>query len=89
MKMPGVNRQHADITVEDNVLSVSGRIDFTKYEKRQPVYTEYNIGNYLRSFNLSSNNFDEHKISAEMKDGVLTLALPKAERAKSRRIQLK
>jgi HSP20 family protein len=89
MEMPGVNREHADITVEDNVLNVAGRIDFSKYEKMQPLYTEYNVGHYRRSFNLSPNSFDEHKISAEMKDGVLTLTLPKVERAKSRRIPLK
>jgi HSP20 family molecular chaperone IbpA len=89
MEMPGVDREHADIRVADDVLSVAGRIDFSKYEKMQTVYTEYNVGHYRRSFNLSPNNFDEHKISAEMKDGVLTLTLPKAERIKSRRIPLK
>jgi HSP20 family molecular chaperone IbpA len=89
MEMPGVNREHADITVKDNALSVAGRIDFSKYEKLQPLYTEYNVGYYQRSFNLSPNSFDEHKIGAEMKDGVLTLTLPKAERVKSRRIPLK
>jgi HSP20 family protein len=89
MEMPGVNREHADITVEDNVLNVAGLIDFSKYEKMQPLHTEYNVGHYRRSFNLSPNSFDEHKISAELKDGVLTLTLPKVERAKSRRIPLK
>jgi HSP20 family protein len=89
MEMPGVDREHADIAVEDNVLSVAGRIDFSKYEKMQPVYTEYNVGYYRRSFNLSPNSFDEHEISAEMKEGVLTLRLPKAERAKSRKIPLR
>jgi HSP20 family protein len=89
MEMPGVNREHADITVEDDVLSVAGRIDFSKYEKMQPVYSEYNIGHYRRSFDLAPNSFDEHKITAEMKDGVLTLTLPKAERVKPRKIPLK
>jgi HSP20 family protein len=89
MEMPGVTRDHADITVEDDVLSVAGRIDFSKYEKLQPVYTEYNVGHYRRSFNLTPNSFDEHRISAEMKDGVLTLTLPKAERVKLRKIPLK
>jgi HSP20 family protein len=89
MEMPGVNREHADIRVEDDVLSVTGRIDFSKYENLQPVYTEYNVGHYRRSFNLDPNSFDEHGISAEMKDGVLTLTLPKADRVKPRRIPLK
>jgi HSP20 family molecular chaperone IbpA len=89
MEMPGVDNEHADITLEDDVLSVAGRIDFSKYEKLQPVYTEYNIGYYRRSFSLSPSSIDEHRISADMKDGVLTLTLPKAERVKPRRIQLK
>src|SRR6516225_10107995 len=80
MEMPGVNREHADITVEDDILSVAGRIDFSRYEKLQPVYTEYNVGYYRRSFSLSPSSIDEHRISADMKDGVLTLTLPKAER---------
>jgi HSP20 family protein len=88
MEMPGVNREHTEITVEDDVLSVAGRIDFSRYENLQPVYTEYNVGHYRRSFNLSPNSFDEHRISAEMKDGVLSLTLPTAEPVKPRRIPL-
>ena len=89
MELPGVDREHTEITVEDNVLSVSGRIDFSKYEKLQPVYTEYNIGHFRRTFSLAPSSIDEQKISADMKDGVLTLTLPKAERIKPRRIQLR
>ena len=44
MELPGVARKNADIAIEDNVLTVMGRIDFSRYEKLQPVYTEYNIG---------------------------------------------
>lgn len=89
MELPGVDRERAEITVEDNVLSVSGRIDFSKYDKLQPVYTEYNIGHYRRTFSLAPSSIDEQRISADMKDGVLTLTLPKAERIKPRRIQLR
>ena len=88
MELPGVDREHAEITVEDNVLSVSGRIDFSKYDKLQAVYTEYNIGHYWRTFSLSPNSIDEQRIRADMKDGVLTLTLPKAEQTKPRRIRL-
>jgi HSP20 family protein len=85
MEMPGVSKEAVDINIEDRVLTVQGRIDFGKYEQMQPVYTEYNIGNFSRSFSLS-NSIDQDKIRADMQDGVLTLTLPKAEEAKPRKI---
>ena len=56
-------------------------------EGLQPVYTEYNIGHYVRSFQISS-KLEQGKISAELKDGVMTLVLPKAEKAKPRKINV-
>ena len=87
LEMPGVDKKNVQVSVEDGVLSVEGRIDFSKYEGMQPVYTEYNIGHYRRGFSLS-NKINQNKISAEMKDGVLTLVLPKADEAKPRKITI-
>jgi HSP20 family protein len=85
LEMPGVGKSNVDINVEAGVLHIDGRLDFSKYEGMQPVYTEYNIGHYRRSFTLS-NKIDQSRIGAEMRDGVLTVTLPKAEQAKPRRI---
>ena len=85
LEMPGVSRDRVEVRVENDVLSIEGRIDFAAYENLRPVYTEYNIGNYTRTFQLSS-KIEQERISAALKDGVMTLVLPKAEKAKPRRI---
>ena len=87
MELPGVERQAVDVNVENNVLRVQGRIDSSKYEGLEPLYTEYNVGHFTRTFTLS-NKIDQQQISAQLDDGVLTLTLRKAKEALPRRIAI-
>jgi HSP20 family protein len=85
LEMPGVRKDNVEVGVENDIVTIEGRIDYSKYENMVPVYTEYNVGNYVRSFQLSS-KIEQSRISAVLKDGVMTLVMPKAEKAKPRRI---
>jgi HSP20 family molecular chaperone IbpA len=87
MEMAGVEKKDLSVALENDVLRVEGRIDFSRYEGMEPVYTEYNVGPYARSFALSS-KIDQEKISAQLEDGVLTLTLPKAKQVEPRRIAI-
>ena len=87
MEMPGVEREGVNIALEDDVLRVEGKIDFSKYEGMEPVYTEFNVGHYTRSFALSG-KIDREGIGAQLEDGVLVLTLPKAREAQPRRIAI-
>lgn len=85
--MPGVDEQSLNVHLDNNVLTIEGQVDVREYEDLMPAYTEYNVGNYVRRFTLS-NDVDSDRIVARMKNGVLSLEIPKAERAKPRRIQI-
>ena len=54
LEMPGVGKNSVEVSVENNLLTIVGRIDFANYEGLRPLYTEYNIGHYSRSFRLSN-----------------------------------
>ena len=87
MEMPGVEQGDLNILLESNVLRVEGQIDFSKYDGMEPVYAEYNVGPYARSFTLNG-KFDQENISAQLDDGVLTLTLPKSKEVQPRRIPI-
>ncbi|MDH3280890.1 MAG: Hsp20/alpha crystallin family protein [Gammaproteobacteria bacterium] len=87
MEMPGVDRNHIDVRLEKNVLTVTGNVDFSKYEGMEPVYTEYNVGHYTRVFTVSS-QIDQDAITATINDGVLEVKLPKHKEYEARQIQI-
>ena len=87
MEVPGVDRSNIDVKVENDELRVEARIDFSKYEGMEPLYTEYNIGHFARTFSLS-HMIDQQTIGATLSDGVLTLTLKKVQQAQPRRIEI-
>lgn len=81
--MPGVSSENVELTVEKGTLTVTGKAD--PEEQGTAVYRETHIGDYQRVFTLSD-DADIEGIGAEMKAGVLTVSIPKAEKAKPKRI---
>lgn len=85
--MPGVKAESLDIQFENNQLVIYGRA-CPRYEGRKFVHAEYGIGDFHRSFSIGE-TIDASKIFAELSGGVLTLHLPKSEKVKPRKIEVK
>ncbi len=87
MDMPGVGKENITVKLEKNVIKIDGAIETKTYSDLKPLYSEYNIGNYSRQFELSS-KIDQSKIEAKVEDGVLSLVLPKVPEVQPRTIQI-
>lgn len=86
--MPGVAAEGVTIDLRDNVLTLTGDVKPWEGPEESDVWVEFEIGTYLRRFTLSD-AIDREHIDAVMKDGVLRLTLPKAEKAKPRKVTVK
>lgn len=84
--LPGVTKESLDVRVDSNVLTLRGISRHVAGS--DPVYREYELINFFRQFELGE-KIDQGKISAELKQGVLTLHLPKAEEARARQIEIR
>jgi HSP20 family molecular chaperone IbpA len=86
--LPGADENNLSIQLEDNVLSLHARVSLPVPEGARVLHEEYRVGDFYRSFILSD-EVERSGITAELKNGVLRLTLPKAERVKTRRIEVK
>lgn len=86
--LPGVTRDALSIRVDGDTLTLEAPIQLALEANLEPVYAELRAGRYQRSFTLSR-ELDSGHIDATLKDGVLTLRLPKLEQARPRRIEVR
>ena len=88
-ELPEVKKEDIKIGVQDDVLTISGERQYEKEEKNKKYHrVERAYGSFARSFTLPEDS-DGDKLSAEFKDGVLKVHLPKSEKAKPKRIEVK
>ena len=83
--MPGVDQAGVDVIIEKNLLTIKGRVDDHVPEGFHLNYEEYGTGDYERTFTLP-NEIDRNGVEAKIKDGVLTLTLPKMKQAAARKV---
>ncbi len=87
-ELPGLDKDDVSITLENNVLTLSGERSFEDEAERDKYRRiERTYGNFSRSFTLPSQVVQE-KVSAEFKNGLLNITVPKAEQAKPRKIDI-
>jgi HSP20 family protein len=84
--LPGVIKESLEVRVEDAVLTIQAKASHAA--PGDLIYREYDLTGFFREFQLNE-EIDRQKVSAELKNGVLTLYLPKKEKAKPRQIEVK
>ena len=86
--LPGANRDTLSLNVDGDTLTIEAPLALAELGDLQPLYAEVRSGRYRRSFTLSR-ELDSSRIDATLRDGVLTLRLPKLEQARPRRIEVR
>ena len=88
-ELPGVKKEDVKVSIENGVLSISGERKTEKEEKGKKYHrVEQTYGTFMRSFTLPEGSSGE-KISAEFRDGILKVRLPKGEEAKAKAVEIK
>jgi HSP20 family protein len=83
--LPGVSQEQLEVDIVQGLLTLRGKAEGGM--SGDDLYREFTRANYYRQFQIP-NEIEVSRVSAELKDGVLTLQLPKAEAAKPRRIEI-
>lgn len=88
LDMPGVSKDRLHVKADGNGLVVEGDAEIAMPEGMEAVYADIRATHYRRSFGLTS-ELDADRIEAALKDGVLTLRIPKRAESRPRRIEIK
>lgn len=86
--LPGVKAEGLELQVQDNKLTLFGRVQPEVPPEARLLHQEYQVCDFLRSFILSD-EVDHERISAKINNGVLEVVLPRAARPEPRRIQIR
>ncbi|MEP6503893.1 MAG: Hsp20/alpha crystallin family protein [Betaproteobacteria bacterium] len=85
--MPGVSRERLDIRLDGDTLAIEGRVQLDAPAEMRALWSEVGVPHFRRTFTLSR-ELDAARIEANLKDGVLTLRVPKQAHAQPRRIEV-
>ena len=85
--MPGVSKDRLDVKLDGDALSVEGRVELEGLAEMRALWAEVHVPRFKRTFTLSR-ELDASHIEANLKDGVLTLRIPKQAHAQPRRIEV-
>jgi HSP20 family protein len=87
-ELPDVKKEDVKVSVENGVLTISGERKFEKEEKKKKYHrVERAYGSFMRSFSLPD-QADASKVKAEFRNGMLTVHVPKSEKAKPKQIEV-
>lgn len=87
MSLPGMEKEHIQIDIEDQMLSISGERSFKREEKAKYHLVETGYGSFKRSFRIPG-NVNPDQIKAEFKNGILTILMPKAEEKTLKKVEI-
>jgi len=87
-ELAGVEEENLEVILDNNVLTITGKMEEESFKDYELIYSEYRPVKYERSFTVS-NEFNKDKLKAVLKDGLLNLTIPKAEKTAAKKIKVK
>lgn len=87
-EMPGIEKDGIDVTLNNRELEITGKVNGSMPDEKNLKYAEFRLYNYSRKFKVGD-DVDYNKLTAKLENGILTLNLPKSERVKPRKIEIK